>query len=146
MRAASNAEVEFTDEMKENWKAAWAAYFGEGFETKEDWLGKMVAFAEGGEESVQIAIPINALLFKCVDLNGDGVCSLKEYRSFIQPLGVYDFDEVTKCFDIIDTNGDGVIDDKEFASACVHYYVDNMVSPFQNFYGLWAEDSVETSK
>ena len=76
---------------------------------------------------------------KCVDLNGDGVVSLKELYYWIVSLGVSE-DEGKKAFDICDLDGNGTLDRDEFAAACAHYYFDIKMSESTNFFGPYEEE------
>ena len=137
-RAAYNAGVKFTNELQQHWESAHRAYFGSNV-TKKAFIQHLAEFAEM-EDSVKMASDMNALLMKCVDLNGDGVVSWKEFYYWIAPLGVSE-DEGKKAFDICDLDGNGTLDRDEFATACARYYFDMEMSECANFYGPYEEDN-----
>ena len=136
-RAAGFAGVKYTHSMMESWKNAWQAFFGVGYESRESWVKKTLAFSSM-ENKIEISRAIHIALIKCVDLDGDGICSWTEFAAFVMPLGVSEHD-AKAAFAIIDTNKNGVIDEMEFAEAISRYYLDTEPNPFENVFGVWAK-------
>lgn len=134
-RAAGFAGVKFTDLMGKRWKNAWSVYIGPGFETKKSWIKKMISY-RNTDGSMEIFKGINQSILKCVDIDGDGICSLMEFTAFVQPLGISD-QEAKTSFEIIDKDGNGILDQMEFAEALSRYYLDRERSVFENVFGVW---------
>jgi len=134
-RAAGSAGVKFTDLMGKRWKNAWTAYIGPGFETKKAWIKKMINY-RNTDGSMEIFKGINQSILKCVDIDGDGICSLSEFTAFVEPLGV-SAQDAKMSFEIIDKDGNGILDQMEFAEALSRYYLDRERSVFENVFGVW---------
>ena len=131
-RAAKNANVEYTPELQENYKMAHGAFFGTNV-TVDGFLDKCAGFAQI-ENHVELARDTNKSLMKCVDINGDGVISWKEFYCWIEPLGISE-EGAKKAFEMCDTDGNGTLDLDEFATACARYYFDKEMNESAHFYG-----------
>ena len=57
----------------------------------------------------------NKLMFDCLDVDGDGTISFKEYEVFLKALGETQEENIKRAFDIMDINKDGSISRDEYA-------------------------------
>jgi hypothetical protein len=136
-RAAAIGGVKFTRDMEETWIKTWEAYFGDGNESKDAWIRKAFAFKNmAKEKTIEMSVEINIPLFDCVDLDGNGEISYREFNAMVMPLGVSENDAKV-AFDIIDTDKNGVLDKSEFAEAMSNYYLTAVPNRFQHLFGFW---------
>ena len=87
----------------------------------------MLARPDAIERGYQSALK----MFVCMDTKKDGVESAKEFKAFVQAIGVSD-SSAESAFKMIDGNGNGVLSKEEGAEACACYYFDKEPS-----LGLW---------
>lgn len=137
-KACEQSGQEYTDARKDAWKSAYQVFFANDSGSSFDgWVKATEAFADI-EDHVNIAASYNLKLFDCIDTNGDGEISWKEFLAFIKPLGVTE-EGAKVAFEMIDENGDGILSKDELSVACARYYFDKETTKYSQFYGPWAE-------
>ncbi|HBQ98800.1 MULTISPECIES: EF-hand domain-containing protein [unclassified Roseofilum] len=105
-------------QIMETYAKAWDNYLATA---DQDGDGKvsLVEFLEARNkmDSSQIAKTkeVNKLMFDCLDVDGDGTISFKEYEAFLKALGETNEDNIKHAFEILDINKDGSISRDEYA-------------------------------
>ena len=102
----------------DTYSKAWEYYLaaadrdGDGKVTLTDFLE-----ARGKMESSQVVKnqEINKLMFDCLDVDGSGTISFKEYEVFLKALGETSEEIIKRGFESIDINKDGSISRDEYA-------------------------------
>jgi len=75
------------------------------------------------------------IFFEAVDLDGDGLIQLEEFRKFFALTKGNDAD-ADKAFKLIDTNSDGKLSNEEFCHGFVEFFGSkDPNSPFNSFFG-----------
>ncbi len=61
-------------------------------------------------------------MFDCLDVDGNGTISFKEYQISLKALGETSEENIKFAFDSIDTNKDGTISRDEYAKVRSNYF------------------------
>ena len=81
---------------------------------------------------------VNKLMFDCLDVDGSGTISFKEYEIFLKALGESNEENIKLAFDSIDLNKDGSISRDEYAKIRSDYFrSEDLEAPSKWFYGTF---------
>lgn len=79
---------------------------------------------------------VNKLMFDCLDVDGSGTISFKEYEVFLKALGETNEESIKRGFESIDLNQDGSISRDEYAQLRSDYGTsEDPEDPSKWFYG-----------
>ena len=105
-------------EILETYSKAWDQYL---VAADQDGDGKvsLVDFLELREKmdpsQIEKNQEFNKLMFDCLDVDGNGTISFKEYEVFLKALGETNPENIKRGFDCIDLNKDGSLSRDEYA-------------------------------
>ena len=75
------------------------------------------------------------MMFKAIDLNGDGIISLPEWKIYYKAMGIKGEKEAEESFKIVDLNGDGDMSLDEFILGSCDFMYSQEESPNTYFLG-----------
>ncbi|NES06680.1 MAG: hypothetical protein F6K22_29995 [Okeania sp. SIO2F4] len=112
-------------EILEKYTLAWDRYLSAA-DTDGDGKVSLVEFLEAraNMDSSQIEknLEYNKYMFDCLDVDGSGTISFKEYQISLKALGETNEENIKFAFDSIDTNKDGTISRDEYAKVRSNYF------------------------
>ena len=81
---------------------------------------------------------VNKLMFDCLDVDGSGTISFKEYEVLLKALGETNSDSIKRGFESMDINQDGSISRDEYAKLRSDYFTsEDPEDPSKWFYGTF---------
>ena len=75
------------------------------------------------------------MMFNAIDLNGDGIISLPEWKIYYKAMGIKDEKDAEESFKIVDLNGDGDMSLDEFIVGSCDFLYSQGESPNMYFLG-----------
>lgn len=127
-------------EVASNVASIWDSYFKpadlnkDGKVTLDEWLSSIEEFAKV-ENAREIALERNRKFFDTLDLDGNGIIDLKEYKAFVVPMGVPE-QMAEFAFSKLDLDGNGQITRDKFSQYLRDYYRSDDPNAVGNwFYG-----------
>lgn len=125
----------------ETYSKAWDNYLAAA---DQDGDGKvsLIEFFEARDkmDASQIAKnkEVNKLMFDCLDVDGNGTISFKEYEVLLKALGETNEEIIKRGFDNMDINKDGTISRDEYATLRSGYFAsEDEEDPSKWFYGTF---------
>ncbi len=95
-----------------------------------------MASSGGSKEDALVYFKANLeMMFKAIDLNGDGIISLPEWKIYYKAMGIPDEKEAEKSFKIVDLNGDGDMSLEEYITGAFDFLYNQEDSVNKNFLG-----------
>lgn len=84
---------------------------------------EMMQPLKASEDMQKYNKPSLEMMFKAIDLDGDGIISLPEWKIYYQAMGIHDEKKAEESFKIVDLNNDGHMSLEEYISgACDFLY------------------------
>ncbi len=75
------------------------------------------------------------MMFHAIDLNGDGIISVPEWKIYYKAMGIHDDATAEAAFKIVDTNGDGDMSLDEFINGAFDFMYNQEESSNTQFLG-----------
>ena len=79
--------------------------------------------------------PSLEMMFHAIDLNGDGIISLPEWKIYYKAMGIHDDKKAEESFKVVDLNSDGDMSLEEFIAGSCDFLYTQDVSPNMYFLG-----------
>ena len=88
------------------------------------------------DEDAEVHYKANlTMMFNAIDLDGDGVISLPEWKIYYHAMGIHDEQKAEESFKIVDSNGDNKMSLDEYIAGAFDFMYNQEESPNTYFLG-----------